>query len=60
LPPRFLCAKVRASMSNRTALIFALVLTAAVIGDIAVFGDKHVIFLGKKLYWFIDWLKFWE
>ncbi|WP_163025774.1 hypothetical protein [Chachezhania antarctica] len=47
-------------MSHLTALILAILITAAVIVDIAIFRDAHVIFIGKKLYWFIDWLKFWE
>ncbi|MBY6065738.1 hypothetical protein KUW17_03240 [Leisingera aquaemixtae] len=47
-------------MTNRIALYLGLFLIAAAIIDIALAGDRHMIFLGKKLFALIDWLAFWR
>lgn len=47
-------------MTNRIAISLGLLLIAAAIVDIALFGDQHMIFLGKKLFALIDWVAFWR
>ncbi|CUI00952.1 hypothetical protein [Leisingera aquaemixtae] len=47
-------------MTNRIALALGLFLIAAAVIDIALFGDRHMIFLGKKLFSLIDWVAFWR
>lgn len=47
-------------MTNRIAISLGLLLIAAAIVDIALFGDTHMIFLGKKLFALIDWVAFWR
>ncbi|WP_199252577.1 hypothetical protein [Chachezhania sediminis] len=47
-------------MTNQLALALGLLIVAALIGDISVYGDEHIVFLGKKLYALIDWLAFWR
>lgn len=47
-------------MTNRIAISLGLLLIAAAIIDIALFGDTHLIFLGKKLFALIDWVAFWR
>lgn len=47
-------------MTNRIAISLGLFLIAAAIVDIALFGDTHMIFLGKKLFALIDWVAFWR
>ncbi|UWQ51394.1 hypothetical protein K3722_08445 [Leisingera caerulea] len=47
-------------MTNRIAISLGLILIAAAVIDIALFGDQHMIFLGKKLFALIDWVAFWR
>ncbi|MFY0312309.1 hypothetical protein ACFMBG_20710 [Leisingera sp. D0M16] len=47
-------------MTNRIAISLGLFLISAAIVDIALFGDQHMIFLGKKLFALIDWVAFWR
>ena len=47
-------------MTNRLALILAVLLSAALIADYLVFGQEHLLFLGKKLFELIEWLAFWR
>ncbi len=47
-------------MTNRSALILAIVIVAAFVIDVALYGDEHVVFLGKKLAELIEWLAFWR
>ena len=47
-------------MTNRIALVLALLIIAAFVIDILIFGSDHMIFLGKKLFDFLDWIAFWR
>ncbi|WP_028093093.1 hypothetical protein [Pseudodonghicola xiamenensis] len=47
-------------MTDRLALILGLIITAALIADIAFFGTTHVIFLGKEFYALLEWMAFWR
>lgn len=47
-------------MTNKIALVLGLALIAAISVDIALFGDVHMIFLGKKLFELIHWVAFWR
>ncbi|KIC08396.1 glyceraldehyde-3-phosphate dehydrogenase [Leisingera sp. ANG-M1] len=47
-------------MTNRIAIFLGLFLIAAAATDIALFGDEHMIFLGKRLFALIDWVAFWR
>ncbi|WP_424979862.1 hypothetical protein [Leisingera sp. S232] len=47
-------------MTNRIAIYLGLFLIAATVFDIALFGDQHMIFLGKKFFALIDWIAFWR
>jgi hypothetical protein len=47
-------------MTNRIAIYFGLFLTAALVADIALFGDQHIVFLGKKFFALIHWVAFWR
>lgn len=47
-------------MTNRIAIFLGLFLIAAIAVDVAVFGNQHMIFLGKKLFALIHWLAFWR
>ncbi|MCT4553686.1 MAG: hypothetical protein N4A53_03290 [Pelagimonas sp.] len=47
-------------MTNRLALILGLFLSAALIVDVLLFGQDHLLFLGKKLFDLIEWLAFWR
>ncbi|MCB1312721.1 MAG: hypothetical protein KDK29_12975 [Sedimentitalea sp.] len=47
-------------MTNRIALVLGLLIVAAIAVDVALYGSAHLIFLGKKLDEFIEWLAFWR
>ncbi|MEX0339783.1 MAG: hypothetical protein AB3N11_12175 [Arenibacterium sp.] len=47
-------------MTNRIAIVLGALILIAVVLDILIFGNEHVIFLGKKLLEFIDWIAFWR
>ena len=47
-------------LTNRLALFIGLFLIAAVGVDVWLFGDEHMVFLGKKLFELIEWLAFWR
>ena len=47
-------------MTNRIALVLALLITGAVVLDVLLFGDTHLIFLGKKFYQFVEWVAFYR
>jgi hypothetical protein len=61
-----LCFGIRAQqnwsipVTNRLALILGLFLSAALIVDVLLFGQDHLLFLGKKLFDLIEWLAFWR
>lgn len=47
-------------MTNRIAIFLGLFLLAAAVIDVVLFGNQHMIFLGKKLFALIHWLAFWR
>ncbi len=47
-------------MTNRIAIFLALLLIIALVVDIWLYGDQHLIFLGKKIYDLIEWMAFWR
>lgn len=47
-------------MTNRIAVILGLIIIAAIIIDVAVYGDAHMIFLGKKFAELLEWIAFWR
>lgn len=47
-------------MSNRLALYLGLLILGVLVIDGALFGTEHLVFLGKKLFEFIEWLAFWR
>jgi len=47
-------------MTNRIALVLGLLILLAIVLDLAFHGLDDVIFLGKRLYEFIEWIAFWR
>ncbi len=47
-------------MTNQIALWLGLLILAALMLDLSFFGSDHLLFLGRKLYEFLDWLAFWR
>ena len=47
-------------MTNLIAITLGVLLLAALAVDVALFDDRHVVFLGKKLFALIHWLAFWR
>lgn len=47
-------------MTNRIAIVLGLLLIVAVILDGLIYGNEHLVFLGKKLFELIEWLAFWR
>ena len=48
------------TMTNRLAILLGLALLVAFAVDITLYGDAHMIFLGKKLAELIEWMAFWR
>lgn len=47
-------------MSNILALVLGLLILGAIAVDIVMFSSEHIVFLGKKLSAFIEWMAFWR
>lgn len=47
-------------MTNRIALVLALLILGAVAIDYLYYGNEHLIFLAKKMAELIEWLAFWR
>ncbi|MEX0310894.1 MAG: hypothetical protein AB3N17_11705 [Tateyamaria sp.] len=47
-------------MTNRIALVLALLIIGAITVDVLLFGQEHLIFLGKKFAELLEWLAFWR
>ncbi|WP_174234467.1 hypothetical protein [Sulfitobacter sp. SK012] len=47
-------------MTNRIAIVLGLLLIAAMVLDGYIYGNEHLIFLGKKLAELIEWMAFWR
>jgi hypothetical protein len=50
----------RAPVTNRIAIFLGLILIAAFVADTMIFGNEHLIYLGKKLFDLIEWIAFWR
>jgi len=47
-------------MTNRGAVIFALLIIGAIALDVVIFGSDHLVFLGKKFADMLEWMAFWR
>ncbi|GHF50137.1 hypothetical protein [Seohaeicola zhoushanensis] len=47
-------------MTNKLALILAILICLAALIDAVFYGSQHFIFLGKKLFQLLDWVAFWR
>lgn len=47
-------------MTDRIALILGLIVAAAIAVDLVLFGGSNMVFLGRKMFAFLDWLAFWR
>ena len=47
-------------MTNKIAIGLALIVIAVFAADAFAFGGTLPVFLGKKLFVFLDWLAFWR
>ncbi|WP_170791063.1 hypothetical protein [Ruegeria lacuscaerulensis] len=47
-------------MTNQIAIWLGFLILGAACLDYALFGPEHFLFLGKKLYAFLDWIAVWR
>ncbi|WP_299602999.1 hypothetical protein [uncultured Tateyamaria sp.] len=47
-------------MTNRIALVLALLIIGAITLDVMLYGMEHLIFLGKKFAELLEWIAFWR
>lgn len=47
-------------MTHPIALTLGLLIAVVLVADIVMFGDEHMIFLGKKFLEFMEWIAFWR
>ena len=47
-------------MTNRGAVILALLIVGAVALDLTIYGSEHLVFLGKKFADMLEWMAFWR
>ncbi|MDF1726410.1 MAG: hypothetical protein P1U53_01560 [Sulfitobacter sp.] len=47
-------------MTNIIASVLALLILGAIATDVMLYGNEHLIFLGKKLFKLTEWLAFWR
>ena len=47
-------------MTNRIAIVLALVLISGMLVDGYYYGSDHMIYLGKKFFALIEWMAFWR
>ena len=47
-------------MTNRIALGIGLFLIVALTLDVLLFGDQHIVFLGKEFIDLLHWVAFWR
>ncbi|MEL0438609.1 hypothetical protein [Phycobacter sp. K97] len=47
-------------MTNPIAIVLGLIIIAAILVDVALFGSEHMIFLGKRFFELLDWVAFWR
>ena len=47
-------------MTNQLAIILGVMILAALVVDMILFGTDHIVFLGKKMDELIEWMAFWR
>ncbi|WP_299730971.1 hypothetical protein [uncultured Tateyamaria sp.] len=47
-------------MTNRGAVILALLILVAIGVDVVIYGSEHLVFLGKKFTDMLEWMAFWR
>ncbi|MDK3016420.1 hypothetical protein [Pseudodonghicola flavimaris] len=47
-------------MTDKIALVLGLIIVAALVVDISVFGTVHLVFLAKKFADMLEWMAFWR
>ncbi|WP_370313167.1 hypothetical protein [Sagittula sp.] len=47
-------------MTNKLALILGGIIAVLIAADLTVYDGANLLFLGKKLYWLIDYVAFWR
>lgn len=47
-------------MTNQLAILIGLAVFCLIGLDIYLFDSANLLFLGKKLFWLIEWLAFWR
>jgi len=47
-------------MTNRSAVILALIIIGAIALDVTLFGAANLLFLGKKFADMLEWMAFWR
>ena len=47
-------------MTNRIALVLALLILGGIALDITLYGTAHLVFLGKKFADLVDWVAFYR
>ncbi|MEM6371927.1 MAG: hypothetical protein AAF727_03995 [Pseudomonadota bacterium] len=47
-------------MTNRGAIVLAVLIMGAIALDVMIYGADHLVFLGKKFADMLEWLAFWR
>ncbi|WP_299153585.1 hypothetical protein [uncultured Tateyamaria sp.] len=47
-------------MTNRIAFFLGLIIVIAIVVDVTLYGNEHLIFLAKKLAELLEWMAFWR
>jgi hypothetical protein len=47
-------------VTNRIALVLGFFILLALVVDVILYGDTHLIFLAKKFAELIEWIAFWR
>ncbi|WP_194269238.1 hypothetical protein [Tritonibacter litoralis] len=47
-------------MTHKIAVWLGSIILIALVTDVILFGDVHLIFLGKKIFELTDWMAFWR
>lgn len=47
-------------MTNTIALILGLLILGGIAVDVLIYGNEHMLFLGRKFFDLLDWVAFWR
>lgn len=47
-------------MNNTLALVLGLAIAVFIGVDLTLFDGENLLFLGRKMFWLIDWVAFWR